>query len=118
MWPKVVRYLPSRCGGSPRGSTQMRNRGGSVSRRLFVGALAAIAVILALVAAGCGGSKKSSSTSTTGGGGSSSGGSASALPASSCSPIYYEGSGKPQSIIASDLPLQGSGRTQTVQMTE
>lgn len=89
-----------------------------MSRRLFVGALTAIAVILALVAAGCGGSKKSSSTTTGGGGSSSGGGSASALPASSCSPIYYEGSGKPQAIIASDLPLQGSGRTQTVQMTE
>jgi branched-chain amino acid transport system substrate-binding protein len=41
-----------------------------------------------------------------------------ALPASSCSDIYYEGDGDPDYIIASDLPLQGSGRTQTVQMTE
>ena len=89
-----------------------------MKRRLFVGALAAIAVILALVAAGCGGSKKSSSTTSGGGGGTSGGGNASALPASSCSPIYHEGSGKPQYLIASDLPLQGSGRTQTVQMTE
>jgi branched-chain amino acid transport system substrate-binding protein len=88
-----------------------------VNRRLFLGALAAIAVILALVAAGCGGSKKSSST-TGGGGSSGGGGNASALPASSCQPIYYEGSGQPQYILASDLPLQGSGRTQTVQMTE
>jgi branched-chain amino acid transport system substrate-binding protein len=89
-----------------------------VSRRLTLGAVAAIAVILALVAAGCGGSKKSSGTTTGGGGSSNGGGSATALPASSCTPIYYEGSGKPQYIIASDLPLQGSGRTQTVQMTE
>jgi len=89
-----------------------------VSRRLFLGALAAIAVILALVAAGCGGSKKASTTTSGGGGGTSGGGKASALPASSCSPIYYEGSGSPQYLIASDLPLQGSGRTQTVQMTE
>jgi len=65
---------------------------------------------LALVAAGCGGSKKS-------GGGGGGGGGAQVLPASSCSDIYYEGSGSPQYIIASDLPLQGSGRTQTVQMT-
>jgi branched-chain amino acid transport system substrate-binding protein len=77
-----------------------------------------IAVMLALVAAGCGGSKKSSSTTTGGGGGSSGGGNATALPASSCTSIYYEGSGQPQYLIASDLPLQGSGRTQTVQMTE
>jgi len=75
-------------------------------------------VILALVAAGCGGSKKASTTTSGGGGGTSGGGKASALPASSCSPIYYEGSGSPQYLIASDLPLQGSGRTQTVQMTE
>ena len=64
---------------------------------------------LVLAAAGCGG-KKSSSSSSSGG--------ATALPASSCSDIYYEGTGKPDCIIASDLPLQGSGRTQTVQMTE
>ena len=65
---------------------------------------------LALAAAGCGGKKSSSSTGGGGGG-------ATALPASSCSNIYYEGSGTPEMIIASDLPLQGSGRTQTVQMT-
>jgi branched-chain amino acid transport system substrate-binding protein len=64
---------------------------------------------LVLAAAGCGGKKSSSGTG--GGGG------AQALPASSCSNIYYEGSGTPEMIIASDLPLQGSGRTQTVQMT-
>ena len=64
---------------------------------------------LVLAAAGCGGKKSSSSTSSGG---------ATALPASSCSDIYYEGDGDPDFIIASDLPLQGSGRTQTVQMTE
>ena len=62
---------------------------------------------LVLAAAGCGGKKSSSSSS----------GGATALPASSCSAIYYEGSGTPEFLIASDLPLQGSGRTQTVQMT-
>jgi branched-chain amino acid transport system substrate-binding protein len=64
---------------------------------------------IAFAAAGCGGKKSSS-----GGGG----GAASALPASSCASTYYTGSGSPEFIIASDLPLQGSGRTQTVQMTE
>jgi branched-chain amino acid transport system substrate-binding protein len=68
--------------------------------------LLAAAAGLALLAAGCGG----------GGGGN--GGNVSALPASSCSDIYYEGDGDPDYLIASDLPLQGSGRTQTVQMTE
>ena len=44
--------------------------------------------------------------------------SASVLPASSCSALQYGGSGSPQFIIASDLPLQGSSRAQTVEMTK
>src|SRR4051812_27564547 len=86
----------------------MSDQGGEVSRTFSLAALIAVTAALALLAAGCGG----------GGGGSSSGGNVSALPSSSCSDIYYEGSGKPDYLIASDLPLQGSGRTQTVQMTE
>ena len=65
--------------------------------------LIGLTAVLALLAAGCGG-----------GGGGSNGGNATALPASSCSDIYYEGDGKPDYVIASDLPLQGSGRAQTV----
>jgi branched-chain amino acid transport system substrate-binding protein len=57
---------------------------------------------LALVAAGCGG----------GGGG----GAPEALPSSSCTAIEYEGDGDPDYIVASDLPLQGSSRTQTEQI--
>jgi len=72
-----------------------------------VGLLIAVAA-LALVAAGCG-SKKSSKKE--GGGG------VTALPASSCQAIY-KGSAEPDYIIASDLPLQGSSRTQTVEMTK
>jgi branched-chain amino acid transport system substrate-binding protein len=78
-----------------------------VSRRLSLAALIGVAAVLALLAAGCGG-----------GGGGNKGGNVSALPASSCSDIYYQGDGDADYIIASDLPLQGSGRTQTVQMTE
>jgi branched-chain amino acid transport system substrate-binding protein len=78
-----------------------------VSRRFSLAALFGFAALLALLAAGCGG-----------GGGGGKGGNVSALPASSCSDIYYEGDGDPDYIIASDLPLQGSGRAQTVQMTE
>jgi branched-chain amino acid transport system substrate-binding protein len=78
-----------------------------VRRRLSLAALLGSAAVLALLAAGCGG-----------GGGGGNGGNVSALPASSCSDIYYEGDGDPDYIIASDLPLQGSGRTQTVQMTQ
>jgi branched-chain amino acid transport system substrate-binding protein len=78
-----------------------------VSRRLSLTALIGLTAVLALLAAGCGG-----------GGGGDNGGNVTALPASSCSDIYYEGDGDPDYIISSDLPLQGSGRTQTVQMTE
>src|SRR3954452_12452741 len=75
---------------------------------------------LALVAAGCGSKKSSTSTtqSTGGGGGGGGGGTATSLPASSGRPIYYGGSGKPNVIIASDLPLQGSSRTQTEEMVQ
>jgi len=43
---------------------------------------------------------------------------ASALPASSCGSLQYGGSGKPQFIVPSDLPLQGSSRSQTIEMTK
>ena len=59
---------------------------------------------LAVVAAGCGG----------GGGG----GAPEALPSSSCTAIEYEGDGNPDYIIASDQPLQGSSRTQTLQVND
>ncbi len=38
------------------------------------------------------------------------------LPTSSCSPVFYKGSGSPQLLIASDLPLQGAGRAQNIAM--
>jgi branched-chain amino acid transport system substrate-binding protein len=41
-----------------------------------------------------------------------------ALPTSSCSPIYFEGGDQPQYLIASDLPLQGVGRTLSTQTGE
>jgi len=43
---------------------------------------------------------------------------ASTLPASSCGPVQYGGSGKPKFIVPSDLPLQGSSRSQTIEMTK
>ena len=42
--------------------------------------------------------------------------SATPLPSSSCGPIFYKGSGSPQFLIASDLPLQGAGRAQNIAM--
>ena len=47
--------------------------------------------------------------------GTSSSGSASALP-KTCGPLFYKGSGQPQYIIVSDLPLQGAGRAQNLLM--
>ncbi len=40
------------------------------------------------------------------------------LPSSSCGPIFYKGAGKPQYLIASDLPLQGAGRAQPLSMVK
>jgi branched-chain amino acid transport system substrate-binding protein len=40
------------------------------------------------------------------------------LPASSCGKLQYGGSGSPQYIIASDLPLQGANRALTIEMTK
>jgi branched-chain amino acid transport system substrate-binding protein len=87
-----------------------------VRKRPFLGLFLVVVAALALIASGCGSKKSSNSNNTTSG--SSSGGSVTALPASSCQPIYYQGSGKPDFIIASDLPLQGSSRTQTIEMTK
>jgi branched-chain amino acid transport system substrate-binding protein len=71
-----------------------------VSLLAFVGAI----VVIAAVAAGYSGTARSASK-------------VNALPSSSCGPIVYKGSGKPDFIIASDLPLQGSNRRQTVQIS-
>jgi branched-chain amino acid transport system substrate-binding protein len=72
-----------------------------------LGLLAGIVGALALVAAGCGGSDDESSSG---------GGNVSALPASSCSPLEYKGEGDPDVLIATDFPMQGSSRTQTLQI--
>jgi branched-chain amino acid transport system substrate-binding protein len=73
---------------------------------LLVAALL-VAIPLALFAAGCGG-----------GGGGGGGNEATALPSSSCEPVQYEGSGKPELLIASDLPLQGANRPLTTEMAQ
>jgi branched-chain amino acid transport system substrate-binding protein len=72
---------------------------------------ALIVASLALVAAGCGGDDDDG-----GGGGGDGGGEITALPSSSCTGIEYEGEGEPDYLIASDFPLQGSSRTQTIQI--
>jgi branched-chain amino acid transport system substrate-binding protein len=44
--------------------------------------------------------------------------SATKLPSASCGPVFYKGSGSPQFLIASDLPLQGAGRAQPLSMVK
>jgi branched-chain amino acid transport system substrate-binding protein len=71
-----------------------------VSLLVFIGA----AVVTAAMFAGYSGTASSASKVTP-------------LPSSSCGPIVYKGSGQPDFIIASDLPLQGAIRKQTVQIS-
>ncbi|HEY8103204.1 MAG TPA: branched-chain amino acid ABC transporter substrate-binding protein [Gaiellaceae bacterium] len=80
--------------------------------------LALLVAALALVAAGCGGDDEEggdggSTTEATGGTGG-----VDALPSSSCTAVEYKGDGEPDVLIATDLPLQGSSRTQTIQIVE
>ena len=71
-----------------------------MTKRIYAGA--GVSVVIAIVAL---------AATVTGAFGRSS---ATPLPASSCSAIQNGGG---QVLVASDLPLQGSGRTQTIQMT-
>jgi branched-chain amino acid transport system substrate-binding protein len=77
-----------------------------VKKRIRFGIPLVVIVGAALVVAGVATGKSSRSHS------------ASVLPTSSCAKLQYGGSGSPQYIIASDLPLQGSSRSQTVEMTK
>jgi branched-chain amino acid transport system substrate-binding protein len=75
-----------------------------VSKKFSLLALVGAAAVVAAVAAGYAGSARSASSVT-------------ALPSSSCGPVVYKGSGTPDFIIASDLPLQGAIRHQTVEVS-
>src|SRR5438034_4379285 len=86
--------------------------GGRVTKRFRIGLLLVAAAALALTGAGGGGGSKKSSNGGGGGNG------VTALPASACSPVQYNGSGKDDHVIASDLPLIGGSRQQTTQMNK
>jgi len=73
-----------------------------VRKRILVGSVFGAAVTAVALAVTVGGAFAHTTAGPT------------ALPASSCSAVQGTGS----SLIASDLPLQGSGRSQTVQMTK
>jgi branched-chain amino acid transport system substrate-binding protein len=73
-----------------------------VRQRFLIGGVIAAVVALGLGAAAIAGPLSKES--------------AQVLPSSACGPLFYKGSGRPQYIIASDLPLQGAGRAQTLAM--
>jgi len=79
----------------------LAQQGGKVKRRLFVLGILALTGGVLLVVAGTGSSASKS---------------AQVLPSAACGPVFYKGSGKPQYLIASDLPLQGAGRAQNIAM--
>jgi branched-chain amino acid transport system substrate-binding protein len=81
--------------------------------------LALLVAALALLAAGCGDDDDEAGGDGTTTEASSGGGEGvDALPSSSCTAVEYEGEGEPDVLIASDFPLQGSSRTQTIQIVE
>jgi branched-chain amino acid transport system substrate-binding protein len=92
-----------------------------VKRRSMLILLALLVGALALAAAGCGGDEDEGAGNGTGASGAEGAPSlpeVTALPSASCTDIEYEGEGEPQVLIASDMVLQGSSRTQTLQIVE
>src|SRR5579862_2013247 len=78
---------------------------GALSKKFSLLALGVAAAVATAAVAGYAGSARSATSSVT------------PLPSSSCGPIVYKGSGSPQFIVASDLPLQGAIRHQTVEIS-
>src|SRR5438067_13160443 len=85
-----------------RGKIPIGFGGGSVSKKVPLLALVGAAAVVAAGVAGFSGSARSATSGV------------SPLPSSSCGPLVYKGSGTPDYIVASDLPLQGAIRHQTV----
>src|SRR5207302_2670960 len=92
--------------GSSRGKTHSGRtmEEGALNKKFSLLALGVAAAVAAAVA-GTTGVARSATASVT------------PLPSSSCGPIVYKGSGSPDFIVASDLPLQGAIRHQTVQVS-
>ncbi|HEY2373040.1 MAG TPA: branched-chain amino acid ABC transporter substrate-binding protein [Gaiellaceae bacterium] len=76
-----------------------------MSKKVSLLALVVVAGVAAALAAGYSGTARSATSGVT------------PLPSSSCGPVVYKGSGSPDFIVASDLPLQGAIRHQTVQIS-
>ena len=90
-----------------------------MKRRTILALLVLLIGAFAFAAAGCGGDDDDDAGADTAAGddGGTEFAPVTALPSASCTEIEYEGEGEPDVLIASDLPLQGSSRTQTLQMT-
>jgi branched-chain amino acid transport system substrate-binding protein len=76
-----------------------------VSKKVSLLALVVVAGVAAALAAGYSGTARSATSGV------------SPLPSSSCGPLVYKGSGSPDFLIASDLPLQGAQRAQTIEIS-
>jgi branched-chain amino acid transport system substrate-binding protein len=90
-----------------------------VRRRTILALLVLLVGAFAFAAVGCGGDDDDAAADTgaaTDGGGAPDLPEVTALPSASCTDIEFEGEGEPDVLIASDLPLQGSSRTQTLQI--
>lgn len=90
-------------------------------RRTILALLVLLIGAFALVAAGCGGDDDDgggAGTQAEEDGDGAGDNEVEALPSAACQPVEYEGDGEPDVLITSDLPMQGSSRTQTVQMVE
>ena len=89
----------------------------TLTKAQFARVLALLVAALALVAAGCGGDDDESATAAHDRG-SAAAADVQALPSSSCTAHRVRGRRRSRLLIASDLPLQGSSRTQTTQIVE
>ena len=91
-----------------------------MKRRTILALLVLLIGAFAFAAVGCGGDDDGGAAGDTGAG--DAGGAPSgladvtALPSASCTDIEFEGEGEPDVLIATDMPLQGSSRTQTLQI--
>jgi branched-chain amino acid transport system substrate-binding protein len=89
-----------------------------VRRRTILALLVLLVGVFAFAAVGCGGDdEEGAPAGTEGGEAAEPAGEVTPLPSASCTDVEFEGEGSPELLIASDLPLQGSSRTQTLQMT-
>jgi branched-chain amino acid transport system substrate-binding protein len=86
-------------------------------KRVLLVVLTLVIGTLAVAVTGCGGEENGDGDDGAQGDGAQPT-SVDALPAASCEGLEYEGEGEAQVLIASDLPMQGASRTQTVQMVE